>query len=435
MFQTVSTTELNGLQDRAGIEGSLCVLYQNRVTGELYRWDPVNGNMVPVAASTVSQGQILTAGPGDATKLKKWAVKRGAVRSGVGPARILWIGTSVARGAGAENAALTNAANWVSAPATRLAAFLNANGLPATANTFCGDGGYQLALATGYDARVTFGTGWVYTAASTRQTMGGTSFQNSTTTKSGTTNSLALDFTARAFDTIETYAYKGAQSYSVSIDGGASLGTISLAGAGYQKTVTSCTLATHTVEIDRVTGTIDFAACFAYNSAVPEVLVINAGIGGGRADSGGSIATAWTGVNSSGPFDWDRTASGASQTWGLIAPDLTVLGLSINDGVAATNPVAYATSIQTLITAAKLYGDVILYNEPPSDPAAIPLATQQVYWNAMKALAQANNVICVDFPARWGSRAEVLAGYFDQYHPNKRLYADIASTIGAVVLS
>lgn len=62
MFQVVTAAELAALQDGAGTEGSLGVIYQLRTTGECYEWNPATGQMDSFGSLTTAQAAAVAVG-------------------------------------------------------------------------------------------------------------------------------------------------------------------------------------------------------------------------------------------------------------------------------------------------------------------------------------------------------------------------------------
>lgn len=118
--------------------------------------------------------------------------------------------------------------------------------------------------------------------------------------------------------------------------------------------------------------------------------------------------------------------------WG---PVLSVLTYSANDYIGSTNVASFKSSMQTLITEAKKYGDVLLLpiglNPTSYSP---PLSS---YVNAMKDLAISNNCVFIDMYRKWGAdwtyAKNMMSFYSSDVHPTIAGHADIANTILKVI--
>lgn len=87
--------------------------------------------------------------------------------------------------------------------------------------------------------------------------------------------------------------------------------------------------------------------------------------------------------------------------------------------------------MQSIITAAKASGDVILVTDAPAAASEAPLAQQQEYVNALSSLAQSNNVNLVNLYQLWGSYTQANANGWmaNTVHPNATGYAQIAADV------
>lgn len=363
----------------------------------------------------------------DVTKLKKWTTARGKVKAGLSGAKVLCIGDSTTRGTGSANSATANVitGSWPS----HLARILTTAGYKASGNCFMGDGN-ALGNATA-DPRVTVGAGWVFTSAVV--SLGGLSVANSSTT-----NNLSYAFTDTTFDTIDVYFYQGNTLgvFTIAVDGGAALATATQSGTGaFAKLTASTTLATHTVNIARTTGggAYIFGVC-AYNSATPEIQVINAGISGGSVCNGVSGATdSYTSMSYDTAKPYDRITCIPT-----LAPDLTIIYLEGNDArqTSGISVAAFTAAYQNIITAALTSGDVILVVQHPIDTTNIAQANQDSFGAAIRALAASNGLLCVDLYSRYGTNGSMPTGfYYDAAHLFSAGYSDVAQVIARVLMA
>lgn len=85
------------------------------------------------------------------------------------------------------------------------------------------------------------------------------------------------------------------------------------------------------------------------------------------------------------------------------APNLTIVMLGINDAQSSEAVSTYSTNIQTLITTAKLSGDVIIMSPVPSDPSlTTTVAFEAAYTSTLQGFAASNNIVFMDLFHRFG---------------------------------
>ncbi len=350
---------------------------------------------------------------GPVVALRHWNAAVAKVRAGVqlGKAALIGDSTTTGTGAGSGGAGLTGA-RAKSYP-TVLATLLQAYQVPAQANSFFGGAGQTSTyFSSGYDPRVIQapGTGWQPNASS----LGGGAFQNTTTTD-------PLQFTpVDAFDTMVIYYIQntGFATWTVNVDGGATLATVNSAGTSSVQTSTvTTTLATHTINIARTgVGTSAYIIGIdTYDSATKKLSIWNMG------QSGTKVADWVLAVN-----PWDKL-----NALGTVAPDLTIIDLGINDWTAGTDPTTFAANYQTLITKAQLSGDCILMVPVPSSTSSASTATQTIYADIIRGLAVTNTCALVDMIYPWGSYtiSNGLGYMYDNLHPLPAGYADMARSV------
>src|SRR5260370_307952 len=102
---------------------------------------------------------------------------------------------------------------------------------------------------------------------------------------------------------------------------------------------------------------MNFLGFDAYLSTTPKIHLLNLGCGSAFA----SYLAA--NVNSYDPIPWYK----------FIAPDLTIISLGIDDWIDSTGTINYSAGLQTIITACRLSGDVILMTPFPSAASQAPL--------------------------------------------------------------
>ena len=352
----------------------------------------------------------------NAINLPHWRAKLAGVRNKTGRARIILLGDSTTAGAGAGTGGTLNYNGAFAKNYPRDFASLLAGYIPTSDNSFFGDQTNNSVGYGAYDTRVTLGTGW----STTQLSFAGQMFKFTSGGGAGT-----LAFTpAGQIDTITVYYLQqsGSGSLTVNVDGGASLGTINQNGTGSLKTVTyTVTKGNHTVNlVPNNDAAVWIQGVVTYDSTTSAVDLIQGGSSGATAASFSSTS-----------FIWNPIA-----VLGELAPDLTVICLTINDSNTPSTPIAtYTTQMQAIITQALTTGDVILMVGAPSNTTQATDGTLAQYIAVLHQLAITNNVGLIDLAARWKSWAftNPLMPYFDSKHPGQNGYWDIATTVyGAV---
>lgn len=119
-------------------------------------------------------------------------------------------------------------------------------------------------------------------------------------------------------------------------------------------------------------------------------------------------------------------------------PVLTIIGLTANDFNGQTALSTYKSQLQTIITRAKQYGDVLITTIGPR--IASKTITQDKYVDVCRELAVENNVAFLDIWRRWGSNATYardVLGFIDvgqTVHPNdvghRDMYLAVLNALG-----
>lgn len=368
-----------------------------------------------VAAQYRSGGSSAANIPAQSTAayLTKWRAARAKTKqnfTGYNGAKLLLLGHSHIAGSGASNSSGYNSNGRLqSLPAALQRMF--AYGLcPANSNSQIGFGNTGSWVGS-FDSRWTT-TNWTYTLAGTA--IGGAM----SSVVDGATLSFLPGNNVTTF--VVWYAINGTRgSFNVNVDGGTNtLIDANNATPALGKYTVNVAAGAHTLNIIKSgTTTVTILGVEAYNTALTtgfndEIQIMQAGHSGALAATFSTATDPWSGLNQITSF----------------APDLTYIQLSINDWVAGTPIANFKASVQALITAAKVSGDVILSTDCPSSTAAVATATQMQYVTAIKELAQANNCLVYDLYARLGSyditnAAGMMA---DTLHGNSLYYADSA---------
>jgi len=379
------------------------------------------------AKTYVSDGVSYTDTTSNYSKLKRWKAALAGVQSGSESASIAFVGDSTSCGTAAVNFTAGNEPLTVEQYVARnlSRAGINVN----NATTFgdanlrdltAGTEAQKLAAFAAYDTRWTFGgANWQLYPFNTA---GGHPITSLTGAAPGHFTPVDKFGVALVFDTIKVHYLKNAayQNFSVGVDGGAALFTTTQAGSTAMATATiSTTLATHIVDITPADATSKFVFIVGiecYNSAEKTVFCKNFGANGFNSVQYSDAANAYAYLNALGYY----------------APDLTIINSIINDMTANTSLAAYKSNLQSVITKAKISGDVILYSGNPQSTATTYTVGKEIaYINVLKELAAENDILLVDTWRNWGSwtEANALSLIVDTGHPNKRGYQDIATII------
>lgn len=357
-----------------------------------------NGNAAPYAYPGVYNRTPVN--------LQKWRKAVGDVISGAATtAKYMIIGDSQVAGS-------TRLTAWP----RRLKDILTTSAIPFTDDSSFGPAGRaDLATFATYDPRHTFGAGWALYPDTTYSSLGGVVIYNSTTTNGWAWTPLGT------VDTVEVYYINApaAGSFTVDIDGavsGSGFATVTTNGNTQvaKSTINVGSAGAHTLNIKRVSGLVMIVGMRAYNSAVPSLTIMTAGWAG---SSTGNWAT------NTNPYQ----PIGALK---LVAPHLTDIMLGANDWHDATaTPLAtFITNYQTIITAAKVSGDVRLITPYPSDP--VSWSTLQAQYNAaIMQLGATNSVEVVNLTDRYVSYTQATAIGFsagDGVHQSATGHADLA---------
>lgn len=340
-------------------------------------------------------------GPGSLPKFRAALAK---VRRGTANATIACIGDSTTRGVGAAAGTAAFLNGYPPQLASMLAAPL---GVALSANNAIGSGNVTLASN---DSRVALTGG---SQGAVNATLGGALFQ---LTASGHTFAFTPGVAA---DTFDIYSVKtGATgSFTINLDGGSTLATVSglIAGGGMVKTTVTGTLATHTLNCVWGSGTCYVVGVHAYDSTSKKVQILNLGASGVRSSNLADTTNGYAALNAIP----------------IYAADLTILDCGINDWSNAVSISTYTANMQAVIVQALTTGDVMLVTPVPSAQSVAGLAVQQPYITALYGLAQAYNLPLIDAWARFGTY-EALNGlglYSDTLHPNGVGYADFTALI------
>ncbi|MBI1682365.1 SGNH/GDSL hydrolase family protein [Caulobacter hibisci] len=357
--------------------------------------------------------------------LTAWRSALTAMQAGTKDPIVMAIGESVVAGYGALSTTFTANDRTASWP-TRLAERLTAYGYPARWDAICGDNNC-LTNYPQYNNMVVAGATW-FNETSTKTAGCRPFFNNDTAT-----------FTATLPDCdrcdVVYLTASAAGQVSASVDGGAAT-VIDTAGAnGLAKTTLNLgAVGSHSIALTRngVGGSVKILALIPYKTTARQIRVINAG---------------WS---QSTVADWnDQTSPATSPTVSTtyLQPDLTIIGIQINDEKVPTSEAAFKAGYQAMINAGKATGgSVILCIENGIAIGSAPQATQDLYVGYINALAAANgNLPVVDFRAALNpikgagpvthAVADAAGFMRDTLHPNSSGYHPMGSAVALAALA
>jgi hypothetical protein len=336
--------------------------------------------------------------------------------------KIACVGDSVMNGYDAVSTnSLYPGARPLAIPQLLANAILNLKGLPSQSDSWFGNPPTGAAAAlVAYDTRLAL-TNFTTTGVGGP---GGSALES-------VTNGANIAFTPSSgfpFDTIDVYSIQqaGGGSFTVNVDGGATLATINTAGAAaYIKTTVACARATHTINATTTsTSDTQIFGMAVRDSTVSRAEVYNLAVNGVTAQS----------------YAFIFSGRGAIVGIPAIAPDLSFINLTINDIVNVTESVVtYTANMQAIINACVASGDVILIVGNPVSAANQTNGVGQGYINAVYALAApggpngVNGFPIFDNIISMGTfaNANTLSPYYDtnnpSLHPGRIWYADIAA--------
>lgn len=353
------------------------------------------------------------------TSLQKWNAALSRARNAQGPARIMWCGNSVGMGrysGGTTNLGYTNART--KGPASKLSTLLRNAGLVVSDGAMFASGGMSAANMAFADARITLTS---IAPDGSFPTMAGGALH---ATVAATTAFLPT----QAFDTIEVFYINAGGSlmpFTIDVDGGAALATITPTNAGnVAKATVTCALGVHTVNVKpTTTGHHYLTMINTYDSASTQVCCWNAGWDGGKTSDWTTNVTTW----------------GPTGSLGVYAADVMVLAGDINDWrITALDVNTYKSRMQTIITAQKAVGDVILLSDLPSASSDALIIDQQAFEAAKMQLALANNCAFIRSSDFWTSyavsNAAPLSLMADTLHPNGAGYWKLPIPVARLLL-
>ncbi len=353
--------------------------------------------------------------------LKRWRFALSKALSGQSNARIVCVGDSTTFGVGSNNSA-SGDMNVQSYP-TQLAKFMTSFGVPAVANSWFGDSSAVTTARTTNDARIVAGSSWAPIKSAGVFTLGGLVLAASTITN-------ALAYTpAVSVDTFRVWVATITSGGVIQgqIGAGTPVTLNTAAATGITSFTVTGTLGTNTLNLTWSSGgSVNLIGIEAWNSALPQVIIANAGWSGSAINDINSVNTG----TSSKPFGPLAAAL-------ALAPDLYIVDIGINDWLTAGSgltPAQYAAALTTYLQALYAVGDVLLVSPATSQITQSPLATQGTYVTAMQNVASNLGIPFIDNWTRMGAWENNTAEYctyssYQPLHPNMIGYADFAKPI------
>ncbi len=340
-----------------------------------------------------------------AAKLPAWTKKRQLAALGQSPARVLCVGDSTTAGVYSDSygsAAGTPNQGGPNSYPSRLAAFLNARGVPAAVGmAIPGHSGNDDSRWSGPSAKNYSGSN-----------IGAGAAAGISMTAAG--HSVTLTPGVKA-DTFLVYYYgdSGTGVMSGQATGGSA--TSINTGASSTPSVKTATVvggtpsATNSITLSWTSGTVFILGVEFYDSTNPNtVRVLPAGVGG-------SQATQWANLNTANQF-------GGRAFIKAVAPDLTVVSLGINDAAAGRTGSQVMADVTTLAGDAAVSGDVLLMSAFPHPSASTVDDVNAAYF--------ASTYAYLDLAWRYGYNMMAWGLMTsDQTHPNALGYSDAASVL------
>lgn len=356
-------------------------------------------------------------------QLAGWRAARDA-----GNAKVAFVGDSTFAGIGANP---TGADSFTNARAhsmpTQLAALLTAGGLAAESDSFwCDAGNTSIADMEAYNPSIDVGGNWVRNAGTI--SLGGPSLKNGEATADTTSLTFTPIEDVDSFDIYYIKANLSLGTFTVNIDGGATLATVN--SNGTPETIGKVTVGAanggsvsvgaHDVRVQRngTGGNIYITAIDAYVAGQAPVRIWNMG-------RRSSTTALWI----AGTAGWSpRNAIAA------VNPDLTVFCLGINDWLTSVPVATFSANAQTYIDA--IPNDCIIGIPTPSSDGSASLAVQADFRAAIIQLGVDNNMPVFDFGGPLGGSyvdGNALGLYDDLIHPNGDGYGAQARAFRALL--
>lgn len=375
----------------------------------------------------------INAGSGSGGNLSKWQIAMGKMRAEGYRPKCMTLGTSKMMGAGGGTSG--GGAFTVGAAAktkTKIAAdFLNTRGIAVSRESiFAGLGLSNITDLINYDPRLAVAADWTLSTSGTNASIGGGEFNCA----NGLTGTMSFS-PAGTVDKVDVLYVRRTDRGTFTVSDGASVvDTVNANGANaiLRRTATLSSRGTgKVINFNRTSAqafSVDIAGIIAYDSLTPAIEMVNCGRFGSRASDYTSAANPWN------PFP----------TLAYYAPDITFIAFGANELNAGIDVTTFKTNVQTLITQAKLSGDVVLMIEIMGDTTGSAwgsATTQAAYIQALYDLADSNdcpllneNGMASGLIATGGYTIANAAGLMaDGIHENARANAIVGKLIADIL--
>lgn len=344
--------------------------------------DPVTGRYIAASAYNVLPSNFVKFNAAIDAKINTWS------SASTGGVKILFCGDSITMGAYCTGG---DVGTGLGSYPKQLKDKFRARSIPAsqTWGNFATPGVWS-------DGRVTVSGGWIWNETALFVGFGGSNYYHMAHNGTG-----SLTYTPRGTcDTIRIWFARltTGQSYPVTINGvaQANLVTAGSSAIAFQTyTVTKGTANTVVIgspvtDSGSASASADgfILGIEAYVAGAPEFQIYNAGCNGSKST------------------DWSSTVNGniwsSTKLIAAIAPDLTVIALGVNDIAQGVALATSQTSLQTIITQAKVSGDVLVVAPFPSQTGTNNNANMAAFYTMLKTLATTNNCAFIDTSDRLG---------------------------------
>lgn len=340
-------------------------------------------------ASTLSGGVLNVPVYGNAN-LPIWSAALKNAKNGVSNAHVCYVGDSTTYGIGSNGTAGFLGVNSVllSWPVQLSTMLATDYGIKSTWQTFFGDSVNGTTPSFGSnDVRVTLGNSW--TQDTSTLSLGYSTYKATTSTNSLSFLPTVNVDTFKIFYVMDTS--QGVLQADVNGSGAVTQATSGTAGVG--TLTTTATLGSNTLNLKWSSGgQVNVIGIEAWDSTQTWVIQDLAGAPALRASQASVTTKAYN--------------PGNSAIYSSIGCNLTIIKLDVNDATDAVSIPTFKTQIQTIITAAQTAGsDVILSSDAPQNPTGVTQANQQLYVDALRALANTDNLPYIDTFASWQTYA------------------------------
>lgn len=417
----ISTTHLDADSDSlalarpAILDGIQRINAMTDLAGAGYGMQHIGGRL-----ERVRSGGMFNLHPGKLSRIRAALARH---RAGVGPAKVAFLQDSTGAGVGSNPAAGNTDIRRRAYPAVLAQILKDRYGLKTTARSFWGDGWETAANLETADPRLD-GLGAGGWSVYTTMVPGGHALRDTTTTSPPLTFTPSTTVATDLLD-VWVVVYPGYGDLVISTGGVYNGGGSTNGPAGIKRYTATRALSTApwVIQKSSTTAGVDLIVIGAQArvSADNEVQIWNMGAAGSKVLDWAGPNEAWNAKNALKHPD--------------LSPDLTSIGLTINDWAQGTTETVYKNALATLVEGGLFTGDVLLQVGVPSNTGTASLARQAEVAGWMLAIAEQYDVPCIVWPDRWVSQSfDPMRGlYYDGLHPSNVGYQDIAETLARVI--